>query len=135
MTVCVAECFDALALALRSLPNQLPTPQDVMTVWPRVSEHWSLSAQRFFLERGGSVDLAMAVVIDSCSHMEPDGMFDYVDEVRVAGQGGIPEALPRCSNDADYDGVFAALLAQRLPRRLPGCPDCGLRGSDDENDI
>lgn len=38
--------------------------------------------------------------------------------------------MPRCSNDSNYDGVFAALLGGLVPRRIQGCAQCGLPMQD-----
>jgi len=35
-------------------------------------------------------------------------------------------SLPRCVNDRNYNGVFEALLGNKMPRRLPGCHACDL---------
>lgn len=64
------ECFDAIATALSTQPHQLPTPLQVLSEWQRTAR--GLTAQQYFLERGGSVELALALVIDSCCHDEQE---------------------------------------------------------------
>jgi hypothetical protein len=67
-----AECFEAIAFTLR-LQDRMPTPLQIMMQWRAVAEHWGMRAQQFFLEKGGSVEMALAHVIDVCAHDEGDG--------------------------------------------------------------
>jgi hypothetical protein len=62
-----AECFAATAFTLR-LQDRMPTPLHIMMQWRAVPDRWAMKAQQFFLEKGGSVEMALAHVIDVCAH-------------------------------------------------------------------
>ena len=123
--VLFAECYDVISLVLEVHQGQLPTPGLVMQHWPSVAAHWGGKAQQMFLQRGGSVELALGHLVDSCSHLEVDDYFDITMDEDEEDEG--------CSNDCNYTGVFEALVGGVVPRKMRGCADCGMYESDGES--
>jgi hypothetical protein len=116
----LAEAFRAVAAVAEQ--RAVPTPDAVLRCWQ--DGHWAGAARTFFLTRGGSVELAIANVIDTVMHLDGDDMFDYLyDDVP-------PEQ--RCDNDENAVGVMQAALGSAFTR-MPNCVDCGTyEGGGDE---
>lgn len=102
-----------------------------------MQQQWTPASQHAFLSNGGSVELAVAYVIDYNCHTSTQGLpfpqSDEDGEQQQAAREGAPAAdatqqqqqiLPRCSNDHNYNAVFEAVLGGIMPRQLPHCLDC-----------
>jgi hypothetical protein len=137
----------------------LPYPLCVMDAWSRMpTGGYTSTYQKYFLERGGSVEVALAYVIDKASHVDAAGGFRDLDPAAQSAEGATPPAtsaadnrrrivdsflaLPKrdtvpaevCANDTNFDAVFEAVVGpcKAFGRRLAGCEGCGWLDSDED---